>query len=160
MKASLILPIIQIVLFTYYVAYIWTRYGVQKSISDSWYTVDKGKKWMFTILMCWGVGFPQAMAADIHSLFFFSGAFLCFVGAATAFREAGMTKTVHFVGAIGSIAFSALALMLTGIVWVLVFNIIQSVTLTLFRPKNHLWWVEILAFYSIIAGMLQYKLML
>lgn len=152
----MILTLIQIAFFTFYILYIWTRYGVQKSISDSWYTVDDGKKWMFTVVLCFAVGILHLFNAAINSLFFFSGTFLCFTGVATAFKDKGITNIVHFTGAFGAIVFSLIALCALGIWWTLALNILSVIIL--YKVRNKVWWMEIVAFYSIMLGMLQYYL--
>src|SRR5689334_1228454 len=124
---------VQIGIFTAYMLYVLSFYGIQHSISASWY-VSK-HKFLFT-LMCWGVGVLQCTHAGEHSLFFASGAFLCFTGAATSYKDKGQTKIVHFVGAAGSILFSILALFLLGVKWVLLFNIISVLLFWLIKPKN------------------------
>lgn len=153
------LIVAQFLFFTYYIVYIWSRYGVLASISDSWYTVDKGKKWMFTVLFCFVVGILQVFHAEAHALFFFSGAGLCFTGVAAAFREK-MTKTVHYVGATVAIVFSILGLYLLGIQWVFYSNLLVAIFFLSLGSKiqSRLWWTEIIAFYSVLAGLLQYYL--
>jgi hypothetical protein len=145
----------QFLFFTYYVIYIWSRYGVQPSISDSWYTVDKGKKWMFPLLFCFVVGFLNVFHADLHPLFFFSGAGLCFTGVAAAFKDEKMTKNVHYIGATAAVGFSMIGLYLSHVQWPIALEAALIFSINLHEIKNKLWWIEVTSFYFILGGLLE-----
>ena len=144
--------LIQFLILSSYVIYVVIEHGIQKSISDSWYVVKY--TWMFP-WMCGSIGFLHILHSELHLLFFLSGSFLCFTGAASAFKKIGMTHTIHFVGAGGAILTSCLGLGLIGVPEVIIFNAVFAATFYLMKVKNSLWWIEIVAFLSILVGLLQ-----
>jgi len=145
------IAIIQLCLFTFYITYVWRKFGIQKSLSESWYVVKE--KWMFTVILCFGVGILHSTHGT--SLFFFSGAMLCFTGVASDFRRAKSTRIIHYFGATASIFLSLLQLGLLGIWWPLEICIILGAPILL--TENKFWWMEIVAFYSILGGIIQLK---
>lgn len=136
----------QVLIFTFYIIYIWRNYGVQPSISDSWYIMKE--KWLFTFFI-WSLAIVTCFYGTL--LFFLSGAFLAFVGAATAFKDK-MTDKVHYIGATGGISLSLIALAELGIWLPLISTISISVILILFKTKNKTWWIEVQAFVNICIG--------
>jgi hypothetical protein len=85
---------------------------------------------------------------------FFAGAFLSFVGAASAFKDLKMTKRVHTIGAVGGIGFGFLSMVLDfQLNEITFFMLLGSLILYLLKIKNLIWWVEILAFVLIILGL-------
>ncbi len=143
----------QLLIFTSYILYVIIGWGVQKSISESWYVVKQ--EYLFT-WMCMLIGVLHFAHIPQHPLFFLSGSALAFVGVASEFKDKGMTKIVHYAGAGIAIASSILALFSLGIWWILVLNVISMATFSLFKPKNYVWWLEIIAFYSIFGALIQY----
>lgn len=137
-------------IFVTYVAFIWAKYGVLKSISDSYYHLPRKFQPLFTFF-CWGFALP-AMILGSSGLMFMAGAGISFVGAAAAFKEA-MTKEVHMIGAGAGVLLSQLAIILQYGMWPISATFIGlSLLLLLFRKKinnKHIWWIEILAFLSI-----------
>lgn len=147
------IAIIQLVLFTFYISFVWIRDGVQRSLSESWYILDKPFRWMFTVVLCFGIGILHCTYGNL--LLFLSGAFLCFVGAASDYRAAKLTKIVHYVGAVMSIALSLVHLSINEIYWPLSMTLFMIIILPLI--DNRFWWLEIIAFYSILGGLIQLK---
>jgi len=140
--------------FIGYVSWIWARYGVLPSISNSYYHLPKNLQPIFT-LFCWGFSLP-AIILGSSGLMFFAGAGIAFVGAAAAFKEK-MTMEVHVVGALAGVLFSQLAILIQYGMWPLnlVFlGISAPLFITRFIKKkdgthpcpNRTWWIEILAF--------------
>src|SRR6478752_9965568 len=112
--------IAQIAIFTAYIWYVAGIYGVQRSISESWYISQH--KWLFTI-MCWGVGILQCTHVNESALFFASGIFLCFTGSMPSYKdEKGTAKYVHYIGAGAGITCSIMALFFLGIYWLIILN--------------------------------------
>lgn len=147
----MIIIYVQFALFFIYTFFVVRRYGVQKSISDSWYVIDSPHKWMFTMVFCFGLGISQLFHGTVW--FFLSGGFLCFVGAATDFKNWSVTKWVHNVGAVGCIVFGLIGLSVTGIWWPFIPVATSAVTLS--KVKNGTWWIEVVAFFSILGGLIQ-----
>lgn len=141
----------QFAIFFIYTFFVWRKYGIQRSISESWYAVDKQYKWMFT-MFCFGLGITQCFHGTVW--FFLSGSFLCFVGVAFDFKSRWrMTPWVHNVGAVGSIVLGLIGLAVTGIWWP--FIPVSAAAVTLSKIKNGTWWIEVVAFLSILGGLIQ-----
>lgn len=151
--------------FVSYVAFIWIRYGVQRSISDSYYRLTEDPKMppllaqsLFTFF-CWGFAFPAmivGLTLTDNFLIFLATGGIMFVGAAAAFKQS-LTKEVHMIGAYGGVAFSQLSIAFDfHMYYVNVIFIIGALALQILSikkiglVKNPVWWQEILAFGSII----------
>ena len=134
------------IIFTSYVIYVWCKFGVLPSISDSFY--KNNEKPLFTLAM-FGTGLPITIYAEF-GLLFFAGAFICLVGAAAAFRE-DLTAKAHVVGAIGGIILGLLSCLIDYHNWILPAIFINFAGLaTVFKLKNITWWVEITALICIV----------
>ncbi|MFW6310912.1 MAG: hypothetical protein ACOC1K_01625 [Nanoarchaeota archaeon] len=131
-------------IFISYVWYIWAIYGVQKSISYSFYRLKGWKKILFT-LFCWGFGFPLAMLADGDPLLFFAGAAFCFVGAANDFKGNELTHNVHMIGAYTGVAMAKIGLWIY-YGWWYSFASFVAIAIPLLFVKNKIWWIELAAF--------------
>ena len=144
---DLILLIASAIIFLGYITSIWKIYGVQKSISDSYYRLPKKWNFLFTLAL-WSFAIP-VMVVGNNVMMFLAGAGICFVGAASNFKRLKMTKNVHMAGAFGGIIvgifsvifdFNALPLALVAIAF--------SIFLKIFA-KNYIWWIEVTAFVTI-----------
>jgi hypothetical protein len=137
--------------FLMYWLYIYLRYGIQKSISDSYYNLGN-KGFIFTLTL-WGFSLPLIIVGE-SGLMFFAGAFICFTGAAADFKKK-ITNTVHFVGAVGGIIFGLLSLILDfGQTVMAIATVSMSCTILFFNVNNKIWWIETLTFVGIYIGML------
>lgn len=167
MAYTTVLLIVMVSVFISYVSWIWAKYGVLPSISDSYYHLPKNLHFLFTFF-CWGFAFP-AIILGSSGLMFFAGAGICFVGAAAAFKEK-MTSTVHVVGAMTGVLLSQLAILLQYGIWELniAFLVIAvPFTITRFIKRkdgkeicpNRTWWIELAAFVSmcIVLGIKLFK---
>jgi len=102
-----------------------------------------------------GIGIPMLLQGN--ELFFISGIGLCFVGAATDFLSNGAhTNIVHYVGAFIGIAGALFGLWLQYNIMfpLIVFSGGTILVLVTDKIENKIWWVEILAFITIILGLL------
>lgn len=132
--------------FVAYFMYVYLKFGIQPSISDSYYKLIPKKQWMFTIAL-WGFAFSlMPVATEIHGLFFGATAFILFVGAAPRFAQKSIEQTVHIVGAIGGVAMAVIAFALAGYVWVSIFMALGIASLNWFKVPNKTWWIETYAF--------------
>ena len=138
--------------FVIYLGIIGYFYGVQKSISDSYYTLkEHGKNTMWFSIAIVAFAFPIFFVGE-SVLLPLASSFICFVAAASAFKRRKQTKIVHYVGAIGGILLGMTALIVDYGNWELVvFAAISSVLLRLFT-KNYFWWIEIVSFFTILLG--------
>jgi len=147
--------IISLLSFVGYLAFIWIKFGVQKSISDSYYNLLEMKPKMpalFTLTF-WAFAFPLLIVAvELHPLFFLAISLILFTGTAPMFKEGGMTLTVHMVGAIGGIFTAVVAFFLAGMwIWALAMLIGMGL-ISLAKVNNKTWWVETHAFIVAWAG--------
>jgi hypothetical protein len=143
--------IIQIIVFVAYMTFISIKFGVIHSISESWYKLPKGQKAWFTAF-CWGLGFP--MVVHEHGLFMLSAAGFLFVGAATMFKQR-MTDKVHYAGAGAGIVGALAGLWVVyGAWWPLMVTAVALGGILVTKIKHPIYWLEIVAAITIIAGLL------
>lgn len=131
--------------FISYVSFIWIRYGVQKSISDSYYRLPEKSKYLFTYF-CWGFAFPAAILA--HNIWITPAAMLiCLVGVARDFKNIKVLKFFHMFAAYTGVLLSQIGIWVYYDMWYLTISfIIISGTLYILNVKNKIFWVELLAF--------------
>lgn len=135
--------------FTTYIAVIVKKYGVLKSISDSYYVMKY--KHVFTFFI-WNIGLSFIFLGETGWMFG-AGGFLCFVGTAPMFKEEFEGK-VHSIGAIGGIALGFVSLLINfHQIYPLVFMVAGIGLMKIFKIKNQTWWIEILAFVIMIVGL-------
>ena len=151
------ITIIQGLIFVLYVSFLLVRFKKPlPSISDSWYELSDPINNLFT-LFCWSIGFLMFFQMNGSTpFFFFSGAGLCFTGAARAFRlEKTTERRVHLIGAASCIIFALFGLIFerNSIISAGLFAIITGL-LVIFNVKNKTWWIEISAFAGILLGLL------
>jgi hypothetical protein len=89
-------------------------------------------------------------------LYFFSGAGLAFVGAASEFKWTGAnTHIVHYLGAVLGIGCASMALYFESGLWQPAISIVLfSAFCSINKTKNAIFWVEIVAFVAIITGLI------
>ncbi len=151
-----ILFIIMNAIFISYVAFIWAKYGVQQSISESYYCLPRKWNFIFTFAL-WGFAFPAIILSNGDGLMFFAGAGICFVGAAAQMHQEFVRK-VHMIAAIGGITLGELSIIFVHDMWWLTaIAAAIIIPIAIFAKKSRIWWAEIIAFLTIsIALGLQY----
>lgn len=151
----MILPILQAIIFVSYVTFLLIRFkGPIKSISESWYALGYPTNILF-ILFCFSLGLTLTFYPE-SVLFFIGGTALSLVGVACAFKSSEkLTNIIHFGGATIAIVSSLIGIGLAFDTFIpLVIWVGGTLPMMLFKIKNHIWWVEILAFLTIIVGLL------
>jgi hypothetical protein len=148
MSLNQLLFVLLIGTFVSYVFYIAIKFGIQRSISQSYYVLPNKQKILFTLFI-WGISLP-IIVIGATPLMFFSGGMMMFVGAATSFKDGKLTFNVHMTSAFGGIILSQVSTIVDFNMWylTLLFGII-SLILFLLKVK-YFWWIEMLAFISII----------
>jgi len=147
MILSTILFTIMVSVFLAYVGYIWSKYGIQKSISESYYVLPKKRNWLF-VAFTWLFAFP-AMILGNSLLMLFAGGGIVFVGAAAAMHTFP-TRAVHLTGAIGGMILACIAMITQFGMWYLVPAVALGILLAYLLDKKHLmWWAEIVIFVTI-----------
>jgi len=141
--------IIMMTTFLSYVLFIWIKYGIQPSISDSYYVLPNKLKPLFT-LFCWGFALPAIiLGVEITPFMFFAGVGICFVGAAAQFKD-DWVSNIHMIAAIGGIIFSQLAIFFGfHMLWLNIISIVLSVIMPFITIKYYFWYVELIAFSAI-----------
>ena len=156
------IPIIQFVIFTSYILYVYYRFGVLNSISESWYKLQTIKQSYLFTLFCFGIGFLMLFNGSDQSPFYFlSGAGLGFTGAAAAFKSKGAyTDIIHMVGAAFAILFGSIGLWYEfGIYIPFVIILLTGILTYLIKIKNSTWWFEIISFAILIIGVFLSKML-
>ena len=143
--------------FPLYITYILWRnnWKVLHSISDSWYILKKQENHeeiLFTIFT-YLLGIGTLLQCYIHPLFFIGGMGFFWVGTQTQFRGESIKGTIHYIGAVLGIFLSLFGLLLNGIWLPTLIMGIGIGGLKYFKIPNFIWWVEILAFLTIIGGL-------
>lgn len=136
-----------------YVGFIWSKYGILPSISESYYRFPDKLKQLFTFF-CWGFAFPAIIiGVDLtdNFLMFLAGSGIVFVGAAAAFKQK-VTKTVHFVGAGAGVVLSQLSIALDFHYYIFNAIFLAAGLYVIFKKSpSKIWWIEIAAFLTISA---------
>ena len=143
-----------IVFFGYLIGIVY-KYGILKSISDSYYHLPKNWKPLFTFF-CWGIALPAMIIGleQTGSIFMFlAGAGIGFVGAAATFKEK-LTYTVHMTGAfVGIISSQAAITFEYNMHWLNYMFVGISLPLVILTALKinvkYFWWIEVVAFICI-----------
>lgn len=153
MDYQLSMFIMMLTVFISYVSYIWIKFGIQKSISASYYALPENQRFLFT-LFCWGFAFPAIIiGVEVTLLMFFAGAGICFVGAASKILEKDVYK-IHMVAAIGGIIFSQLAIFFGfHMLWLNITSVVLSAIILFLFKKTYFWWIELVAFSAIVYAL-------
>jgi len=146
--------------FPLYILYIlWrNKWKVLHSISDSYYMLqrkERNEEILFT-LFTFFLGFGLLLQYIHHFLFFPAAMGLFWVGTQTQFRSTQSIKgTIHYVGALLAIVLSLLGLTLNGVYIPLLIMLGGTPLIWVSREGkgDFIWWVEILAFLTIIWGL-------
>jgi hypothetical protein len=144
--------------FLIYVAFIWGRYGIQRSISISFYDLPMDYKIIFrlfiwilsaAIFLC-GIGWE-------NPLFFISGPLLSLVGIFTRIKVK-WKYVIHMIGAIGGIISCFVAVMMCDLklgVITCFASILGFMLAFFFGKKEHMIWnVEVVCFATLMSSLL------
>jgi hypothetical protein len=147
--------IASLLIFFSYTTYIIIKYGIQRSISASYHKLTIAEKWMFT-LSTWGYVMPIVLAGVGQStwqdiLLLFAGFLLCTVGV-MASDKAPEQKKWHTIGAEGGILLALLWAITTPAWFVVIPGIGMMYMLFKTKPANHTWWIETIAYYSLVLA--------
>lgn len=144
--------------FLLYVAFIWGRYGIQRSISISFYDLPMKNKFVFRLFI-WilssaiiisGIGWGSPM-------FLISGLLLSLVGIFTHIKVKWKFK-IHMIGAIGGILSCAIGILMLNLNVGLIASgsiLLGSLLLLLLGNKKHIIWnIEVICFASLMSALL------
>lgn len=142
--------------FGVYVVWIYRRFGVLKSISESYYRLPGRQRYLFT-LFCWGFAIPAMIVGNSIPMVL-AGVAIAFVGGAAAFKDS-MTHTFHYFGALFGIILSQIAIIFNLNLWpISAFAVIIALIIYLKYRKADpdspmIWWIEIVSFSSVILAL-------
>ena len=164
MNTFLALSIIGAGFFSVALAILIAKFGVPKSLSESFYNLGgrKGKGYLFYLMLAITVFLliaPLVEAAQYWG--FLTAASLAFVGAAAAFKDDKTQKIVHITSALLSALCACFTLYTMGELIVLIPVIIIVVTsalLTKTVKQSLTFWMEMIPMYSIFTGLIIYFL--
>ena len=166
------ITIISILIFCAYMGAILAIYGIPASVSETFYLLPKGKRWLFTAF-CWGVSIIVAPWLDAtperwQFLAFLSVGGLCFVGTAAQFKDDFVAR-VHFAGAgVCAVASQLWIFIVAGLWWVSLaclaaagiacYVLWRRASRRAGRPMfgNVVFWAEAWAFVSLFVSILLY----
>lgn len=149
---------VAIVDFVAYVFYVWGRYGIQSSISISFYDWDRDDRWLFR-------GFVWILSGAIifsgigwgNPIFFVSGSLLSLVGFFTKIKVK-WKYVIHMIGAIGGISVCYLGILymniLVGLAAIGLTSLQILILIFVSKRQNMIWNAEITFFMYLIAGLL------
>ena len=147
MLLTTILFLVMVTVFLAYVGFIWKKYGIQKSISESYYVLPKKENFLF-VLFTWLFAFPAMILGDSY-LMLFAGGGIVFVGAAAAMHKMP-TRAVHLTAAIGGMILACLAMIFQYHMWYMVVGVATLIPVAYLLDKKHImWWIECLIFTAI-----------
>lgn len=147
---------VSVFVFILYIGMIVKRYGVLPSISDSWYKLPKGQKWLFTAFL-WVFSFPLMIIYQTPILFA-AGAFICLVGVNPKFKEK-IDEFVHSFSAYTGIGLGMLSLIIDFKMYfsVIIFAALATLIATDKENTNKTWWLEIIAITIILISLMFVK---
>jgi hypothetical protein len=156
---DLILSIVSSTIFLTYVSIITIVYGVQKSISESYYRLVEDPKvnpmWFSRVVA--GFAFPIFYLGTSWMLPVAAG-LICWVAAVPKFKESKMTNIIHWFVAAGGITLGCLSLIIDYGQWELVVTATVISLLLLKFSKKPIWWIEITYYFTILLGRLSINL--
>lgn len=158
--------------FYTYMIFIWIRYGILPSFSDSYYHLPDKLKPLFT-LFCWGFALPAAVigftiseGSPFQFLMLFASGGIMFVGAAPDFKEEeSLDRKVHYAAALTGVIANTLFLFLVfPMLWFFPASfVMSSLLIYILREKiDEIWWIEILSFtsYAVVTGIIINELLM
>ena len=143
--------------FVVYIVFIWSRFGILKSISESFYRLEEKKLGVLFTIFCFGLGFIlMALVPILGKFMAVSATGALFVGAASR-TKSKMAKIVHWAASGLLILGATLSLVCTFNIWFpLGFAILSGLVFVVKPIKNPIWWFELLQIANILFFMTIY----
>ena len=148
------LLITSLTIFTLYIIGVMVVYGILPSISDSYYHIPQAYKLIFSFALI-GFAFPIVMF-DNKVLNFIAGGLICFVAVSPDFHLV-YEGDIHYACAVGGVVFGMLSLWINYKGWKYVVAFILLAVSVILTLPNATWWVEVLAFYTILVRLILIK---
>ena len=147
-----IITLLQILVITIYVAFIYKRYGKLASISASTYYLEGNDRWYFLAFL-WSVAFLNLFQGmEVYG--FLGAAGLMFTGITIDHESsAAHTDRVHQVGTVGAIIAMFIGLWVIHGMWIPT-AVLAISTALLYKNRYFIWWIEIIAFALVMISYL------
>lgn len=140
-----------------YLSYIVVNYGVTKSISASYNSLQKKDKLLYQLYMLCVV-VPFIIVAN-NGMGFLAGALLAFDYAAPVSKNDKAQMLIHCIGADVGMTLGVLMLgVIFGQWWLVAIAAIVTIILAL-KVKNKAWWIEIVVLSAVWTGLLIEKIL-
>lgn len=139
--------IFSITIFSLYLGYVIDRYGVQKSISMTYYLLPVKQKYLFTLAL-WGFAIPVMIVGNTP-LLFFAGALIGVVATAPMFQGSKMEFYMHMSGAYGGIILAYLSLIIDFQMYYFAAGVLALCIVLYKYAINYIFYIEVAAFLSI-----------
>lgn len=150
---------VSVSIFLLYLGFIILKFGIPKSLSQSFYLLEDikhGLGYIFTIVL-WGMAFTllpvwlsTPIGEDWEFLKFLCCASLCFVGAAPRFLD--QDSKVHTIAAITSAITGLLWILICTNFWpiIIVYAVLFTFLMFMTKSKNcYTFWAEMVMFFGI-----------
>jgi len=139
-----------LVIFFGYLAVIVKKYGWLDSISDSFYHLPKKYNWIFSVFL-WTISILMMMIGGTN-LMFLAGMSIMFVGTWPWFNDE--QKLQHYLAAVTGIGLGMISMWYDFGLWYIPVSFVVIVgILKLLKINNFTYWLEVVAFSEIIAGL-------
>ena len=150
---SLIVLISQFLIFYGYVFYVYKKFGILSSISDSYYSLPDTQKLLFP-MFTWALGITLFLIGyETHLYWYFiSAALISLVGVASQFKLDTFVNDIHLISAATSIICTMVGLMIQHVYFPMPIAVLLILYLYLKNIPNHIWWIEVVSYTLIIAG--------
>lgn len=151
--------IVSIVILSYYLAFVIAKFGIPKSISETYYLLGK-HGWLFQVTL-FSVAFlvvPTLIdrsSENTRFLAFLACAGLAFVAAAPLFKME-LEGKVHYVSA----AICCVGLVLWQVFnacWIIPLLCFLTVLIPMVKDKKYMWWLEIAAIVSAYVSLIWFS---
>jgi len=153
---ELILLSSSLLIFITYLSIVVYKYGIQKSISDSYYRLPK--KWSIVFLFfIWGFALPLGiLLKSDYTILLTAIALICIVGITPNFKDYKAVKWMHMLGAFSGIIIAILSIIFEFKLYCIAGGLAILILLIYKFVKNPIWWIEIASFLT-IWGVLLYE---
>jgi len=152
MLYQLILWASSVAIFFGYLSYAYSKFGITRSISKTYYTLQKKNKQLFQAATI-SYGITLGLAGG-HLLTYIAGALVALVGFAPDSKDSETEEKVHIVGATGGIVAAMIAMIHFGYWYLPIIQAAFTAPAMKWSWKNHTYWIEVLAFVLTAGGIL------
>lgn len=156
---DIIITLASMAVFSIYIGVIIDKYGIPNSVSETFYLLPVGSKWLFTA-MCWAtcaiiVPWMDKSPENLQFLGFLSVLGLLFVGTAAQFKQS-FVKSVHYWAAgICAVASQVWIIFATDFWWVSWAVIHIALGFWFWDRRKHItFWLEMWCFASLFVTLL------